>query len=227
MNTSRTRIRIALVLTGIWLVGAGAYIYANWPDIEALKAIDVAALAGGAVMPLAFVWLVVGFFQQGEELRNNAVALRNQTDLLAQQIEGTKSLVLVAVRQTEATVRLVQLERQKFQEETKNKLRAAQPCFVLDQGMRHPRSGSMRLHNVGAPASNLAIVTGDPAIKTTIQPSSFVQSGGFVNLHFEMPDFAFLQAELEYSDAQGYRRRVALGWTGDEVQLGLPDLEAS
>ena len=85
----------------------------------------------------------------------------------------------------------------------------------------------MRLHNVGAPASNLAITTGDPAIKASIQPSTFVQSGGFVNLHFDAPDYALVQANLEYCDAQGIRRRTTLSWNGDRVEVGAPDLEAS
>jgi len=133
MNTGRMSVRIALALTGIWLLVAGSYIYAEWSHVEGLNAIDIGALLSGVVMPLAFLWLIVGYFQQGEELRQNTVALRKQADQLEQQVQGTKSLVLVAVRQTEATVRMVQLERQKFEEETKSKIRAAQPRFVLDQ----------------------------------------------------------------------------------------------
>jgi hypothetical protein len=36
-----------------------------------------------------------------------------------------------------------------------------------------------------------------------------------------------LQARLEYSDAQGVRRRITLSWTGDQVEVGMPDLEES
>jgi hypothetical protein len=82
----------------------------------------------------------------------------------------------------------------------------------------------MRLHNVGAPASNLSIATGDPAVKASIQPATFVQSGGFVNIRFEAPDYALLQAKLEYSDAQGITRRVPLRWAGDQIEVGTPDL---
>lgn len=219
------RTRIAFVLTGIWILVAVSYVYADWSQVERLNAVSISALLSAVVMPLAFLWLVVGYFQQAEELRQTAEALRKQGDLLEQQVQGTKSLVLVAVRQTEATVRMVQLERRKFEEETKTRIRAAQPQFVLDEGMRHPRAGSMRLHNVGAPASNLAIITGDPAIKASIQPSTFVQSGGFVNVHFDAPDYALLHADLEYFDAQGVRRRTTLSWTGDQVEVGAPDLE--
>ena len=222
-----TRTRITFVLTGIWIVVAVSYIYADWSQVQGLNAISISALLSAVVMPLAFLWLVVGYFQQAEELRQTAGALRKQVDLLEQQVQGTKSLVLVAVRQTEATLRMVQLERRKFEEEAKTRIRAAQPQFVLDQGMRQPRAGSMRLHNVGAPASNMAIITGDPAIKASIQPSTFVQSGGFVNVHFDAPDYALLQANLEYCDAQGIRRRTTLSWTGDQVEVGAPDLEAS
>lgn len=226
-SAMNTRMRIAFGLTGIWILVAVSYIYADWSQVERLNAISISAVLSAVVMPLALLWLVVGYFQQAEELRQTAGALRKQVDLLEQQVQGTKSLVLVAVRQTEATLRMVQLERRKFEEETKTRIRAAQPQFVLDQGMRHPRAGSMRLHNVGAPASNLAIITGDPAIKASIQPSTFVQSGGFVNVHFDAPDYALLQANLEYCDAQGVRRRTTLSWTGDQVEVGAPDLEGA
>jgi hypothetical protein len=218
--------RIAWALTGVWVLAAGSYIFLALPHIEGLDAVDVGALLSGVFMPLAFLWLVAGYFQHGAELRQNTEALQKQADRLEQQVQGTKSLVLVAVRQTEATVRMVQLERQKFEEETRNRIRGAQPRFVLDEGMRHPRSGSMRLHNVGASASNLSIDTGNPAIKATIQPSTFVQSGGFVNIHFEAPDYALLQATLGYFDAQGVARRISLRWAGDEIEVGMPELDA-
>lgn len=224
-NAGRMRMRFAWALTGIWVLAAGSYIYVALPHIEGLDAVDVGALLSGVFMPLAFLWLIVGFFQQGAELRQNAEALRQQADRLEQQVQGTKSLVLVAVRQAEATVRMVQLERQKFEEETRSRMRAAQPRFVLDEGMRHPRTGSMRLHNFGAAASNLSIDTGNPAVKASIQPSTFVQSGGFVNIHFEAPDYALLQATLGYFDAQGIARRVMLRWAGDQIEVGMPELE--
>jgi hypothetical protein len=49
--------------------------------------------AGGTFAPLAFLWLVLGYFQQGEELRDNVKALRLQENALQLQVRELKDSV--------------------------------------------------------------------------------------------------------------------------------------
>jgi hypothetical protein len=106
-------------------------------------------------------------------------------------------------------------------------MRAAQPRFVLEEGMRNPRAGTIRLQNEGAPASTLALIPDNPTIKASIQPSAYVQSGGFLNIELAAPDFTSVLAHIEYSDAEGVRRRLPLRWSGDAVEIGEPTLDAA
>jgi hypothetical protein len=47
----------------------------------------------GAFGPIAIVWLVLGFIQQGEELKLNTAALKLQADELRQSVAQQRRLV--------------------------------------------------------------------------------------------------------------------------------------
>jgi hypothetical protein len=66
----------------------GYYAIAHWTDLAALPANSLGDFAAGVVAPLAFLWLVVGYFQQGEELRQNTAALHLQAEELKGQKEA-------------------------------------------------------------------------------------------------------------------------------------------
>jgi hypothetical protein len=221
------RLRVAWTLTAIWLLAIAAYLYATASSLESWTARDFVAFLGDVAAPLALLWLVVGYFEQAHALRQNGDALQKQAEQLAMQVRGTRSLALVAVRQAEAMLRLIQLERRKIHDDAKIRMRAAQPRFVLEEGMRNPRAGTIRLQNEGAPASNLALIPDNPTIKASIQPSAYVQSGGFLNIELAAPDFTSVLAHIEYSDAEGVRRRLPLRWSGDAVEIGEPTLDAA
>ena len=218
------RLRIAWAATALWLLAVAWLFFSDWPEAVSWSPTEAAHAIGAAFAPVIALWLAVAFFEQADALQRHTEALHAQLRQLDLQVQGTRSLALVAVRQAEAMVRLVQLERQRFQEESRNRMRAAQPRFVLAEGVRHPRAGSIRLHNIGAPASSLVVVTMAP-VKASIQPAAYVQSGAYLNLDFEAPDFTRVQADIEYSDADGVRRRCTLAWSGDEVEIGAPNLD--
>ncbi|HEX6004715.1 MAG TPA: hypothetical protein VFZ14_12035 [Burkholderiales bacterium] len=221
------RLRVAWTLTAIWLIGIAAYLYAVAPALETWTARDFVAFLGEVAGPLALLWLVVGYFDHADALRRNSEALQKQAEQLELQVRGTRSLALVAVRQAEAMLRLIQLERRKIEDDAKVRMRTAQPRFILGEGVRHPRAGTIRLQNEGAPAANLALIPDNPTIKASIQPSAYVQSGGFLNIELEAPDFTSVLAHIEYSDAEGVRRRLPLRWSGDALEIGEPQLDAA
>lgn len=66
----------------------------------------VAALSAG----LAFIWLVTGYFQQGQELRNTVNALVEQVDQQVKLVDATNS---AAERQREAVFAARDLERRR------------------------------------------------------------------------------------------------------------------
>ncbi|WP_052483442.1 hypothetical protein [Pseudomonas sp. StFLB209] len=56
----------------------------------------------GAFAPLAFLWLVIGYFQQGEELRQSRTALELQAEELRHSVEQQQAMVAIAGRQLQA-----------------------------------------------------------------------------------------------------------------------------
>lgn len=109
--------------------GALVYIYSNAPNFDALAPNEIGEFAAGVFAPLAFLWLVLGFFQQGEELRNSGRALWLQGQELQNSVEQQRELVRVTREQLQFESTMVEQQRQ----ETRN----AQPILRLVQ------SGSM------------------------------------------------------------------------------------
>jgi hypothetical protein len=65
--------------------------------------------------PVAFIWLVLGFLQQGDELRLSTQALIYQVDELRESVEQQKQLVDASTKAVEAstehTKTLISIER--------------------------------------------------------------------------------------------------------------------
>lgn len=75
------RVWLGLSLTALWLVLGFAYVSANlgWISFATLPADQMGSFLEGAFAPLAFLWLVIGYFLQQKELQQNTEALRAQS----------------------------------------------------------------------------------------------------------------------------------------------------
>lgn len=80
-----------------WFLTALYLAFAVWIGVDknvlAMKADELGTFLGGIFAPLAFLWLVLGFKQQGEELRNSADALWLQGEELRNSVEQQRSMV--------------------------------------------------------------------------------------------------------------------------------------
>jgi hypothetical protein len=74
------RIWLGLGITFAWLLLGGMYITATigWERFHTLPADKLGSFLEGAFAPLAFLWLVIGYFLQQKELQQNTEALREQ-----------------------------------------------------------------------------------------------------------------------------------------------------
>lgn len=74
------RIWLGLGLTAAWLLLGALYVSANigWLAVADLPADILGNFLEGAFAPLAFLWLVIGYFLQHRELEQNTDALRAQ-----------------------------------------------------------------------------------------------------------------------------------------------------
>ena len=91
------RIGLGLVLTSAWLALGGAYVSARigWGQVGSLDAATLGNFLEGAFAPLAFLWLVIGYFLQQKELEQNTEALRAQ----AAEIQRTADQAIVQSEQ--------------------------------------------------------------------------------------------------------------------------------
>jgi hypothetical protein len=81
------RIWFGLGITTAWLALAMVYIELTfgWTGFIHLSANDLGSFMEGAFAPLAFLWLVIGYFLQKKELEQNTAALQAQAQALEAQ----------------------------------------------------------------------------------------------------------------------------------------------
>lgn len=65
----------------------------NFDELKALKLNEKGDFLAGIFSPLAFLWLVYGYLQQGKELKQNTTALKLQYQELANSVEQQRLLV--------------------------------------------------------------------------------------------------------------------------------------
>ncbi|MDX2210775.1 MAG: hypothetical protein SFV20_10510 [Sphingopyxis sp.] len=85
--------------TVIYLGALGMYAFAMRANFLAMHPNEFGDFLAGAFSPLAFFWLVLGYIQQGEELKNSADALWLQGHELQNSVEQQRELVQVTREQ--------------------------------------------------------------------------------------------------------------------------------
>ncbi|MEM6707260.1 MAG: hypothetical protein AAF648_00585 [Pseudomonadota bacterium] len=83
------RIWLGILLTAAWLLLGMNYVSANigWDNFNQLPADELGSFLEGAFAPLAFLWLVIGYFLQQRELQQNSAALRAQAEEIQRTAE--------------------------------------------------------------------------------------------------------------------------------------------
>lgn len=79
-----------------WLVGDRIH------TLKTMQLNEVGDFLAGAFGPLAILWLVLGFFQQGIELRQGSKALNLRAEELRNSVEAQRELVSVTREQVNA-----------------------------------------------------------------------------------------------------------------------------
>jgi hypothetical protein len=111
-----------------------------------------------------FFWLVVGYWQQGIELRQNAKALMIQARELALQTQETKALVQETAKQAAAAAEMLNFEVKKWRAAEHAEINA-QPRWEARGSSKSGEKLTLSILNEGAPARGLRIAairrTGD------------------------------------------------------------------
>lgn len=134
---------IGVAVTVVYLITLAGLAYWKGSSIAALSPNEFGDMLGGSFAPLAFLWLVLGFFQQGHELRQNVIALRLQGEELRNSVEQQRALV-------EATREQIEFEREALNVQKEEHERLSRPYFRLDTYI----SNSMKLKRFRVGAEN-------------------------------------------------------------------------
>jgi hypothetical protein len=84
LTRSDWRLRASVILTGTWLVMGFLYISSQvgWTSFVTQRAPELGSFLEGAFAPLAFLWLVVGFFLQQQQLEQNTQTIERQLEVM-------------------------------------------------------------------------------------------------------------------------------------------------
>ena len=143
-----------IVITIIYL---GFLVYLGGVSVCKLQGLELNALGdflAGTFGPIAILWLILGFFQQGIGLKQNSEVLKLQAEELKNSVEQQRELVEVTREQHQMEAQTLKAERERLKQ-------SQEPIFIL-----RTRSPSFSLEeftyryvlaNVGATILNLEI----------------------------------------------------------------------
>jgi len=196
---------VGVILSALWVVGVCALLYAKRHSLPNLPINEWGDFFAGAVAPLAFFWLVLGYFQQGEELRLNTEALKSQQEELRRQVQETAALVAHTDRQAAASEQLALATMSEAKRAELREIEEAQPLFRPSGGSGTGRNVVLNLVNQGATVFRLSVECKVAAVAKLHPPLQF-QSGQTGSITFEgMPDFPF-QFSITYDDRLNVQR---------------------
>jgi hypothetical protein len=205
--------RFAWGMTAVWLASVTTYVLCGWSMLIHLEPNALGDFLAGATAPLAFFWLVVGYFQQGMELRQNSHALMMQADELRLQTAETKALVRESAKQAEAATKALEFELQRAQDARIAKISAALPRWVCIGNRSSDLGQTLELQNVGADASALQVRYGEDLGHVRLDNVGFVGRGAVVTASIVFNEHArpdLYEFALEYADARGQERSASV-----------------
>jgi hypothetical protein len=142
------RFRFGVGATCTWL-GVMVWVALRRPELsEAMKPNEWGDFFAGFFAPMAFLWLILGYLQQGEELRLSTKALHLQADELRNSVDQQRELVEVTRQQVES-------DREALKAQLKVRRESAKPRFaVLNNGGSFSGEGNGTYNIVIANAGN-------------------------------------------------------------------------
>lgn len=196
-ETGRGLAKFGVLGSIVWLLIAVGYsIYAR-AEFKDLQPNEIGDFLAGVFAPLAFFWLVLGFLQQGAELRNSGQALWLQGEELRNSVEQQRQLVDVTREQ-------LAFESSRITTEQHRAKQLAQPKFQFSLGGSVTSSSDhsstvqeFYLTNHGALCTRVSIAYDDH----TAASMSKLQTGDRMEFRRKIaPDFCEAAVRVTYLD---------------------------
>lgn len=176
---------IGILVTVLYCFGLYFIFDVRICDLKALKLNELGDFLAGSFGPLALFWLILGFIQQGFELKQNTDALRLQAEELQNSVVQQRELVKVTEKQFKASLDQLNHEREMQ--------RKTQIPIIVHFGTGKTRSGgvtiyNIRFRNVGKTATKILFSVDQ--IVERLHPSEFTtwESGGKIETAMTFPN---------------------------------------
>lgn len=209
-------------ITLIYLVVVVVVIWGRVDTLMTMPLNEVGDFLAGAFGPVGFLWLVFGFLQQGEELRQGTKALEQQAIQLRQSVEQQSIMAGAALEQIHA-------QRTELQMKLDEREKALMANFSIDTIFSGPEAKGMakntiRIWNGGAPATDLAMsfkppIFGVDRLDLDDMRYDAVKERTFLFNPSESPDEGV--ANIVYLDAEGGLRHQSFAYSIDKATLKL------
>ncbi len=188
------------VISGLYIGLVVFYVSYTWPLVTTMEPNEIGDALAGVFAPLAFLWLVLGFMQQGDELKNSVDALKLQGDELRNSVEQQRELVKVTREQlkAEAEVRKMNADQQERDAQPKLSLRHEHATNAVISGLR------VYLSSLGPLCTDMVAEMRGSEAHELHNADRGQLCTWFVRLE---PDFNHrtLEFEIKYTDRRGVR----------------------
>ena len=206
------RFTLGIALTISWIAFS---VYIVFTKEHPGKLNEWGDFVAGFCSPLAFLWLVLGYLQQGEELRNSAQALHLQATELKNSVDQQSALVEVSRQQ-------LQQEIAALEDEKNRRLQAALPIFVPQSSGSMSSGGPMQynlqIRNVGATVTSILVNINPPPNGFTGFEHAAVATQQAVSLGYLAMN-PISTVSIEFNDAEGVRRCMSFVARAEENLL--------
>lgn len=156
------------LLTTLYLIAFCSYCTIRWGDVNAMQPNNIGDFLAGAFSPLAFAWLVLGFIQQGIELRQNSAALSLQAEELRSAAEHAGAMVELQRKEFDLRIQELEDARRKAEhaaasakkKEEEEIVKRMQPRFGIGLAQRNRQERELvngTLKNYGPGCTNVKI----------------------------------------------------------------------
>lgn len=214
----RTLSILGILLTLGYLAGLFFLFGDRLAEVEKLTLNEIGDLLAGVFGPVAILWLILGFFQQGIELRQNTKALELQAKELQNSVEQQRELVEVTRKQFEISQESISYERQRESE-------AIRPKFVFGNVNAEMHGASVRyrasIRNMGGTATHLSFIF-DPAVDSSMGELTSWDSDDIKQLTWAyktpLADSA-INLTINYTDKSGIHAHQKFDFIPDEKSL--------
>lgn len=207
---------VGWVLTAIYLFGIALLVCLKKDSLHTLELNSIGDFLAGVFGPIAFLWLVLGYKQQGRELKISSDALRLQAKELRNSVEQQSKLVAVAADQLKFQQEAFDLQAWRHQQEISPRFDVKLSKEGLS-GLSGLEKAFIKIHNAGHAARFVTVrFDGALGVAGTIDAGDMKEGETIADLVFQYPTpssdvTGYFDVEYLRVDDKFYRDRFLYG----------------